>query len=235
MEASHQLRLAVRGVITVQCLAAVFLFLFFPQYAGYATFSLPMLVVAFAGLRLVGKVTGALCIPPRRSKRVRRGRWAVAVVNSGSGFGVSGMVGFSLASVAVVGATYELPYVGFAAAVLLMLAVLDNRPGRGLFPGITSDERRGRLRRQTLETLARATSCVQLGPAGSYVRIDREQPRPVGAAATRPAGLEVRHGSFGLPSAEIEIEDDELHCYFVGDDLPTQWTPTQWCVAEQAS
>ncbi|WP_145219928.1 hypothetical protein [Planctomycetes bacterium TBK1r] len=212
LEASHQLRLAIRGVIAVLCVVAVFLFLFFPEFSGYATLSLPMLVVAFMGLRFFGRTARLMGAVGGRFSRRRRGRLATAVVSSVSSFVLKGFIGFLLASAAVIGSTYELPYVGFVAVVLLLAAVLSNYPGRGLFPGMRYEERRERLRRQSQEALACASFDALVAPRESFRRVDGNH------LCVTPVSMDFKDSALDpsdgidIEYDEVEIEEDDFFC-----------------------
>ncbi|PAY20258.1 hypothetical protein CKO51_07450 [Rhodopirellula sp. SM50] len=212
LEASHQLRLTIRGVIAVLCVVAAFLFLFFPEFSGYATLSLPMLVVAFMGLRFVGRTARLFGAVSGRFSRRRRGRLATAVVSSASSFVLKGFIGFLLASVAVIGSTYEVPYVGFVAAVLLLAAVLANYPGRGLFPGIRYEERRERLRRQTQEALAFASYDALVAPRESLRRVDGNHLCVSPASRDFESFAEDPSKCIDIEDDDVEIEEDDFVC-----------------------
>ncbi|QDV42416.1 hypothetical protein Enr13x_22630 [Stieleria neptunia] len=169
-EASHQLRLVIRGTIAVLCVAAVFLFLYFPDHSGASTFPLPMLVVAFALLRFVAKLLHRFIDTGGPSSRGRGSHWSVALAASASDYLLKGLIAFALAITVVIGATYELPLLGIVAALTLLVATLVNRPCRGLFPDASLAERRDRVRRQTRESLACAALESQYVPAATFGR-----------------------------------------------------------------
>ena len=179
-EASHQLRLVIRGTIAALCVAAVFLFLYFPDHSGVATFPLPMLVIAFALLRFFAKVlhlfintasqSGQAKASQGKASRASASHWSVALAASASDYLFKALVAFALAITVVVGATYELPLLGVAAALPLLAATLVNRPCRGLFPDASQEERRDRVRRQTREALACAALESQYVPAAAFAK-----------------------------------------------------------------
>ncbi|WP_372895153.1 hypothetical protein [Stieleria sp.] len=216
-EASHQLRLVIRGTMAVLCVAAVFLFLYFPDHSGVATFPLPMLVIAFALLRFVAKVLHLFIDTASRlaqtassqtkASRATTSHWTVALAASASDYLFKALLAFVLSITVVVGATYEIPLLGIVAALTLLVATLVNRPCRGLFPDASQEERRDRVRRQTRESLACAALESQYVPMASSQRrevrrVDRPAPAPQKAPIQEAAEEEVY--------IEVdEIDDDE--------------------------
>ncbi|MCS7471211.1 hypothetical protein NZK35_31525 [Stieleria sp. ICT_E10.1] len=215
-EASHQLRLVIRGTIAVLCVAAVFLFLYFPDHSGVATFPLPMLVIAFALLRFFAKVLHLVIDTASRSgragssqtkasratSRAAASHWSVALAASASDYLFKALIAFVLSMTVVVGATYEIPLLGIVAALTLLVATLVNRPCRGLFPDASQEEQRDRVRRQTRESLACAALESQYVPAASFQRreLRRDPPHSPASENTPPQDT---------AEQEVYIEFDE--------------------------
>ncbi|WP_145390985.1 hypothetical protein [Stieleria neptunia] len=144
------------------------------------------------------------------------------MVSSASSFVLKGLIGFLLAGVAVVGSTYHLPYVGLAAVILLLGAVLSSYPGRGLFPGMTSVERRERLRRQSQEALASASLGTQAVPRESLRRVDGKHLRVTGISADSRNPAEGPGDGIDIEYDDVEIDEDEFYDGDFYSDAPPQ-------------
>ncbi|WP_182870792.1 hypothetical protein [Stieleria mannarensis] len=220
-EASHLLRLVTRGMIAVLCVVAVFLFLFFPDHSGAVTFPIPMLVIGFAVLRAFARFTHLLIFRPGRSMRPRRSHRGLALAASASDYLIKAMVAFLLATTIVVGSTYDFPYVGIVAALLLLMATLVNRPWGGLFPDASREEQRDRVRRQTRESLAQAAL-----EAGGVPEVrTRSRDRQVGqirAALSEGSGTDEVYIEFDEVEEEQGVFSDAPSPQWGPDDVPTR-------------
>ncbi|PAY21015.1 hypothetical protein CKO51_02920 [Rhodopirellula sp. SM50] len=225
-EASHQLRLVIRGTIAVLCVAAVFLFLYFPDHSGVATFPLPMLVIAFALLRFVAKVLhlfidtasqsaragssagASQTKASRATSRATASHWTVALAASASDYLFKALFAFVLSITVVVGATYEIPLLGIVAALTLLVATLVNRPCRGLFPDASQEERRERVRRQTRESLACAALESQYVPMATSRRREMRRVDGPAAAPQKPPIQEAAEEEVYVEFDEIDDDED---------------------------
>lgn len=155
-EASLQLRLIARGAITVLCVAAVFLFLFFPDRSGLATFALPALVIVFAALRVLGTLAYTVIWFRSGDTQQRRGSWLRSVIIRSFEFFVTSATALILSGIAVTGSVMNIFPLGAAAAMILLLATLIEKPFHGLFPNSSYVDRKLRLVRQTRSSLENA-------------------------------------------------------------------------------
>ena len=148
------MRIALRVLICVALVVAVFSFLFFPPATRFATYPIPVAIVLFAVLSGFERtIRGFL----RWWYRKKKSHIVNAQGRSGTSFMlavVKAMAALLLAAVMIAATIYSIPALGIAAAVILLVATVIESPQLGFFTTSSEIDKTARLRRQTLDSLA---------------------------------------------------------------------------------
>lgn len=151
---SRRVRQAIRFLIAVSCVAVVFLYLFFPAWAHWATYSIPPLAVLFI---LLSGFEAVLRGWTRFRRRRRISGTYVEIKRARTRHALSRrLIGLALAIGLVDAALFDMQPVAIGLAALLLLATVSPSPVFACFACENPSDRMSRLQRQTYYSLLAA-------------------------------------------------------------------------------